>query len=200
MKKTARSDRHKKIAALFLTMLRIGAMTFGGGYAMLALLEHEFVEKKKWMDRTEFLDMAAVAESTPGPIAINAATYIGFRQAGLPGAAAATVAVCIPSFCIIYLISLFFDAFLSLRFVFYAFQGLRMGVVYLIFSVGLRMLGKMEKNVFNVAVVCAVALCLLLFSVFAVRFSTVYIILICGAAGLLADRLRGLRKKGGADV
>ena len=86
----------KKISTLFWTFLKIGAFTFGGGYAMVALLEHEFVEEKQWVSREEFLDMVAIAESTPGPVAVNSATYIGYKIDGTAGAAASTVAVCIP--------------------------------------------------------------------------------------------------------
>ncbi len=103
----------RKEWTLFLTFLKIGAFTFGGGYAMIALLENEFVERKKWIEKDDFLNMVAIAESTPGPVAINSATYIGYKIAGLFGAAAATVAVCIPSFTVIFCISLFFDQFLS---------------------------------------------------------------------------------------
>lgn len=137
----------KKLCTLFLTFLKIGAFTFGGGYAMVALLENEFIAKKKWIDKKEFLDMIAIAESTPGPIAINSATYIGYHIAGVPGAATATLGVCIPSFVIIYLISLFFDQFLSLKFVSCAFRGIQVCVVYLIFSAGVRMLKSLEKTV-----------------------------------------------------
>ena len=86
----------KDYRALFLTMLKIGLFTFGGGYAMIALLENEFVEKKKWLEKDEFLNIAAIAESTPGPIAINAATYIGYKNAGFIGSAIATLGICIP--------------------------------------------------------------------------------------------------------
>ena len=82
----------------FGTFFKIGAFTFGGGYAMVALLEHEFVEEKRWLTREEFLDMVAIAESTPGPVAVNSATYIGYKLAGAAGAAASTLAVCLPSF------------------------------------------------------------------------------------------------------
>ena len=105
----------KKAWTLFLTFLKIGAFTFGGGYAMIALLENEFGIKKKWIKHDEFLDMVAIAESTPGPVAINSATYIGYKIDGISGALASTVAVCIPSFVIIYLISLFFNQFLALK-------------------------------------------------------------------------------------
>ena len=103
----------KKHLSLFLTMLKIGLFTFGGGYAMISLLQNEFVEKKKYMEKDEFLDMVAIAESTPGPIAINAATYIGYKHLGILGSLLATVAICIPSFVIIFAISLFLDTFLQ---------------------------------------------------------------------------------------
>ena len=115
--------RFKELLGLFLTMFKIGLFTFGGGYAMLAILENEFVEKKKWTDKDDFLNMVAIAESTPGPIAINSATYLGYKRAGVLGSAVATLGVVLPSFIIIYTISLFFDAFLSLTFVAYAFKG-----------------------------------------------------------------------------
>jgi len=185
----------KKYWSLFFTMLKIGLFTFGGGYAMIALLEDAFLEKKKYLKREEFLDMVAIAESTPGPIAINAATYIGYKQAGTLGAAMATVGVCIPSFVIIYAISLFFDAFLSLRLVEYAFRGIQVCVVYLIFHAGLKMLKQMKKTAFSVAVVSAVFLCMLVFSLFAVKFSTILYILICGTAGLVIYLLRQLKRK-----
>ena len=108
----------KKTLSLFLAFFKIGAFTFGGGYAMIALLENEFVEKKKWITKNEFLDMVAIAESTPGPVAVNSATYIGYKTAGFKGAAVSTLAVCIPSFAVIFCISLFF----SLQFFLFIFQ------------------------------------------------------------------------------
>lgn len=74
----------KKTLSLFLAFFKIGAFTFGGGYAMIALLENEFVEKKKWITKNEFLDMVAIAESTPGPVAVNSATYIGYKRESTP--------------------------------------------------------------------------------------------------------------------
>ena len=180
-----RSFNVKKYLRLFFTMLKIGLFTFGGGYAMIALLEHEFVEKKKYLEKQEFLDMVAIAESTPGPIAINAATYIGYKQLGFLGALACTVAICIPSVVIIFAISLFFDAFLSLKLVEYAFRGIQVCVVYLIFSAGLKMLKQMKETPLSVTVVVTVVLCMIAFSLLAVKFSTILYILICGCIGLL---------------
>ena len=180
---------------LFLTMLKIGLFTFGGGYAMIALLENEFISKKSWVEKDEFLDMVAIAESTPGPIAINAATYIGYKTFGIRGSLLATVAICIPSFVIIYAISLFFDLFLSLTYVAYAFRGIQVGVIYLILSAGLRMLKSMKKKPFHIFVFSAVTVGMILCSVFAVNFSTIFYILISGTLGVLVYLLGLLRKR-----
>ena len=185
----------KKYISLFLTMLKIGLFTFGGGYAMIALLEHEFVEKKKYLEKQEFLDMVAIAESTPGPIAINAATYIGYKQLGFLGALACTVAICIPSVVIIFAISLFFDAFLSLKLVEYAFRGIQVCVVYLIFQAGLKMLKQMKKTPLSVTIVVTVVLCMIAFSLLAVKFSTILYILICGCIGLVIYLIKQAKHK-----
>ena len=180
---------------LFLTMLKIGLFTFGGGYAMIALFENEFVEKKKWLEKDEFLDVAAIAESTPGPIAINAATYIGYKNAGIIGSIIATLGICIPSFIIIYAISLFFDAFLSLTLVAYAFKGIQICVVYLILTAGLKMLAHMKKNAFNIIIISITLICMVVFSLFAVKFSTIFYIMISGACGVVVYLLGKNRKE-----
>ena len=184
----------KKYLELFLTMLKIGLFTFGGGYAMIALLENEFVEKKKHVEKDEFLDMVAIAESTPGPIAINAATYLGYKRLGFLGSLVATVGVIIPSFLIIFAISLFFDAFLSYTLVAYAFRGIQVCVIYLIFSAGLKMLKQMKKTAFSVVIVSSVGLCMVTLSLFAVKFSTILYILICGCIGLFAYFIKAMKK------
>lgn len=185
----------KKYIHLFFTMLKIGLFTFGGGYAMIAILENEFVEKKKYMEKDEFLDMVAIAESTPGPIAINAATYIGYKHAGVLGSIIATLGMCIPSFIIIYIISLFFDAFLSFTLVQYAFRGIQVCVIYLIFSAGLKMLRQMKKTAFTVGILSAVVLCMILFSLLAIKFSTIFYIVICGFLGLIISFLKQMTNK-----
>ena len=189
MKKT------KEYLSLFLTMLKIGLFTFGGGYAMIALLENEFVAKKKWIEKDEFLDVAAIAESTPGPIAINAATYIGFKNAGIVGSIIATLGICIPSFVIIYAISLFFDAFLSLTLVACAFKGIQICVIYLILSAGLKMLKQMKKTEFNIIIILITLICMVVLSLFAVKFSTIFYILISGAFGVVVYFLGKLKKE-----
>lgn len=180
----------RRMLTLFLTFLKIGAFTFGGGYAMIALLENEFVEKKGWLDRDEFLDMAAIAESTPGPVAVNSATYLGYKIGGVAGAALSTLAVCLPSFVIIYVISLFFDQFLSLKYVAYAFRGIQACVVYLIFSAGLRMIKALDKSVMNKVIVALVMAAMALSSALAVSFSSIFYILICGLIGLAVWGIR----------
>ena len=186
----------KKVTELFVTFLKIGAFTFGGGYAMIALLEHEFVEKKRWITKEEFLDMVAIAESTPGPVAVNSATYLGCKMAGIKGSAAATVAVCLPSFLVIYGISLFFDQFLSLTLVANAFKGIQVCVIYLIFTAGIRMLKNLEKNAFNLAVVVAVTAAMIVLSIMAVSFSSICYILLSGTAGVLLYLLQRAKKDG----
>ena len=180
----------RRMLTLFLTFLKIGAFTFGGGYAMIALLENEFVEKKGWLDRDEFLDMAAIAESTPGPVAVNSATYLGYKIGGVAGAALSTLAVCLPSFVIIYVISLFFDQFLSLKYVACAFRGIQACVVYLIFSAGLRMIKALDKSVMNKVIVALVMAAMALSSALAVSFSSIFYILICGVIGLVVWGIR----------
>ncbi len=184
-----------KLTQLFFTFLKIGAFTFGGGYAMIALLEHEFIEKKKWIDKDEFLNMVAVAESTPGPVAINSATYLGYRVGGAAGAALSTLAVSIPSFVIIYIISLFFDRFLSLTYVACAFKGIQVCVVYLIASAGVKMLRGLEKNALSYAIMAVVLVVMTAFSITAVSFSSIFYILISGAVGWLVYMLGRLGKK-----
>ena len=179
------TGRLKSLWLLFINMLKIGLFTFGGGYAMIHLLENEFVSKKKWIEEDEFMDLVAIAESTPGPIAINCSTYIGYKKEKILGAVLATLGMCIPSFTIIFLISLFFNQFLSIGWVAAAFKGIQVCVVFLILSAGVKMLKKMKKKPFNLIVMSATFLCMVAFGVFAVSFSSIFYILISGFVGLL---------------
>ena len=200
-KSVGNKERKNRLLSLFLTFLKIGAFTFGGGYAMIALLESELVSKKKWIGKEEFLNVAAIAESTPGPMAVNSATYIGYQIAGFWGAALATTAVCIPSFVIIYLISLFFNQFLALEYVGYAFRGIQAGVIYLILSAAWRMLKEVERKALPMLLFIGTAAAMIFLTVFAVDFSSVYYILICGVIGLAAYGVRraaNRQKEGGA--
>lgn len=188
-------SKGKLLLTLFLSMLKIGAFTFGGGYAMISLLQNEFAVKKKWIGEEEFLDLVAIAESTPGPIAINSATYIGYKVAGVAGSACATLGMCLPSFVIIYAISLFFDLFLSFSVVANCFHGIQACVVYLILSAGFRMLKKIKKRPFEICILCLTVACMVAFSLFAVKFSSVFYILISGFLGWLAFSVLGLGKE-----
>ena len=179
------TGRLKSLWLLFINMLKIGLFTFGGGYAMIHLLENEFVSKKKWIEEDEFMDLVAIAESTPGPIAINCSTYIGYKKEKILGAVFATLGMCIPSFTIIFFISLFFNSFLSIGWVASAFKGIQVCVVFLILSAGVKMLKKMKKKPFNLIVMSATFLCMAAFGVFAVSFSSIFYILISGFVGLL---------------
>lgn len=185
----------KSLETLFFTFFKIGLFTFGGGYAMIALLEEELIQRRRWLDKDEFLDMAAIAESTPGPVAINSATYLGYKLAKVPGAATATVAVCLPSFLIIYAISLFFEQFTQLTVIANAFKGIQVCVIYLIFSAGVRMLKALDKSPFATGVLAAVMLVMVGLSLAGVSVSSILLILLSGAAGVAAW-LIGRRKEG----
>lgn len=195
MKHNTPAQEVKSLGTLFFTFFKIGLFTFGGGYAMIALLEEEFIQRRRWLDKDEFLDMTAIAESTPGPVAINSATYLGYKLAKVPGAATATVAVCLPSFLIIYAISLFFEQFTQLTVIANAFKGIQVCVIYLIFSAGVRMLKALDKSPFATGVLAAVMLVMVGLSLAGVSVSSILLILLSGAAGMAAW-LIGRRKEG----
>lgn len=195
MKHNTPAQEAKSLGMLFFTFFKIGLFTFGGGYAMIALLEEEFIQRRKWLDKDEFLDMTAIAESTPGPVAINSATYLGYKLAKVPGAATATVAVCLPSFLIIYAISLFFEQFTQLTVIANAFKGIQVCVIYLIFSAGVQMLKALDKSPFATGVLAAVMLVMVGLSLAGVSVSSILLILLSGAAGVAAW-LIGRRKEG----
>ena len=138
--------------------------------------------------------MAAIAESTPGPVAINSATYLGYKLAGVPGAAAATVAVCLPSFLIIYAISLFFEQFTQLTVIANAFKGTQVCVIYLC-SAGVRMLQALDRSLFSSGVLLSVFLAMTSLSLAGISVSSILLILLSGAAGVAAWLL-GRRKEG----
>ena len=195
MKHNTPAQEVKSLETLFFTFFKIGLFTFGGGYAMIALLEEEFIQRRKWLDKDEFLDMTAIAESTPGPVAINSATYLGYKLAKVPGAATATVAVCLPSFLIIYAISLFFEQFTQLTVIANAFKGIQVCVIYLIFSAGARMLQALDRSLFSSGVLLSVFLAMTSLSLAGISVSSILLILLSGAAGVAAWLL-GRRKEG----
>lgn len=195
MTHNAPAPKSQSLGTLFFTFFKIGLFTFGGGYAMIALLEEEFIQRRRWLDKDEFLDMTAIAESTPGPVAINSATYLGYKLAGVPGAAVSTVAVCLPSFLIIYAISLFFEQFTQLTVIANAFKGIQVCVIYLIFSAGVRMLQALDRSLFSSGVLLSVFLAMTSLSLAGISVSSILLILLSGAAGVAAWLL-GRRKEG----
>lgn len=190
-------NRAKNLISLFGSMFRIGLFTFGGGYAMIHLLENEFISRKGWLDSDEFLDLVAIAESTPGPIAINCATYIGYKKEKIAGALAATFGMCLPSFAIIYLISLFFDQFLEIEWVASAFKGIQVCVIFLILSAGFKMLKKIKKTPFSITVMSLTFVCMIALSLFSFKFSSIVYILIFGLLSLMIYTVRHFKHKGG---
>ena len=180
-------EKLKKLLGLFLTMFKIGLFTFGGGYAMIALLENEFVEKKKLLEHEEFLDMVAIAESTPGPIAINSATYIGYKRCGVLGSLFSTLGVVLPSFIIIFVISLFYDAFIKIKWVGYAFKGINACVAFLILSAGFKMLKKLKRTALNIVLFLVTIGGIITFSLFLpeISFSSIFYILFGGVVGVV---------------
>ena len=146
---TAYGDR---LGQLVLTFLKIGAFTFGGGYAMIPLVQRETVEKYGWITDDDLLDIVAIAESTPGPIAVNSATFVGYRVGGTAGALLASLGVILPSFTVILLVSFLLRRFGELRAVRYAFFGIRAGVLALILHSLCKMLRDSRRDVFSLVV------------------------------------------------
>ncbi len=174
----------KELFKLFFTMFKIGLFTFGGGYAMIAVIEKEIVEKNSWISHEEYMDIIAIAESSPGPIAINTATFVGYKVSKFLGSVFATLGVVLPSFLLIYAISFFYEKFLSLKYVGYAFRGIQACVSFIIISAGLKMLSKLKKNVFNYLMVFITIIVFICLKLFNVNFSTILLILIGGVIGL----------------
>ena len=163
---------------------------------MISIIEHNCVEQKKWISHDDMMTVAVIAESTPGPIAINCATYTGHKIAGLPGALAATLGIVVPSFVIIYLISMFLDNFLELTVIANAFKGIKIAVGILILNAAITMIQKMKKKPLPLTIMicsCAVMLCI---NIFAWNFSSISLILLAAAVSLTVYAVK--RKKGGA--
>ena len=188
------------LLTLFLTFAKIGLFTFGGGYAMLSVIEHTCVAHKQWITPEDLVNVTVIAESTPGPIAINCATFVGYRQKGFPGALAATLGVILPSFVIIFLISLFLDRFLEIAWVADAFTGIRVAVGILIVDVAVRMIRKMPKDALRIAVLAGAFAVTLLINIFSWKISTVILLLSAALVSLSAFLLRRSSGKGGASA
>lgn len=185
---TAHAARSRALT-LFLTFLKIGAFTFGGGYAMLPLIEREIVDKRGWITRDDILEVVAIAESTPGPIAVNAATFVGYRTCGVLGALLATTGVVLPSFVVILAISFVLREFESLRAVQYAFCGIRAGVLALLLKALWSMYRQCPKNAVSYIVMGA-AFVLVAF----LGLDVLPVIIGCAVVGLLTTLYQGRRK------
>ena len=182
----------------FLTFAKIGLFTFGGGYAMIALIENACVEKKQWISHDEMMNITVIAESTPGPIAINCATYVGYRQQGFWGALAATLGIILPSFCIIFAISAFLDRFLEITWIAHAFQGIKIAVGILILDAACKMLKKMQKKAMPRIILLAAFGAMLLINILSVRISSIILMLTAGLVSLILFLVRKPAGKGGA--
>lgn len=186
-----------------MTFMKVGLFTFGGGYAMISLIDSECVEKRKWITSDELMDVTAIAESTPGPIAINCATYVGYKQAGFGGSLISTFGIVFPSFLIMYIVSMFLDHFMEIVLVANAFKGIKVAVGILILDAGIKMFQNMRKQMKTqgkklpfVFALCGF-LAMLIINIFALKFSTIYLILIAGAFGFLCFRKGAPKKQGG---
>ena len=191
----------KLLFELFLTFAKIGLFTFGGGYAMLPLIESTCVQKKKWITHDEMMSITVIAESTPGPIAINCSTFVGYKRAGVIGAVFATVGMVLPSFVIIFAISSFLDNFLEITVIASAFKGIKIAVGFLILDAGINMIKKMKKKAVPVAImICSFAV-MLAINIFSLNISTIAIMLVSAVISLslfavkeIADRKKGEEK------
>jgi len=186
---------------LFLTFAKIGLFTFGGGYAMISVIEDLCVEKRGWITHEDMMNVTVLAESTPGPIAINCATFVGYKMGGFLGAAAATVGVVLPSFALIYAISMFLDNFLEITVIANAFKGIRIAVGILIFRAALNMIKKMEKTPLSVGIAACSGAVMLGTELFAVDLSTTVLMLSAAAVSLAVFLCGYFRNKrgGGAE-
>ena len=175
----------KNYLELFKVFFKIGALTFGGGYAMIPVIEREIIENKKWIDEKMMLDIIAIAESTPGVLAVNCATFTGYKVAGFLGSIMATLGVILPSFFIVLLISLIFPTVIKNEYVSYIFDGIKAGIVVLIFGAGFKLSKAIEKNIFNI-ILFIVALCMALFT----KVNVIYILLACAVVGIVYTLFR----------
>ena len=180
---------------LFLTFAKIGLFTFGGGYAMISLIENDCVEKKKWITHDEMMDVTVIAESTPGPIAINCATYVGYKKGRLPGAIIATLGMVLPSFIIIFLISKFFDRFIEITWAANAFRGIKIAVGILIVDAAVKMLINMKKKPMPIIMVVCSAVAMILISIFSVNISSMVLMLVAAFIGIVVFIIGSHTKK-----
>ena len=182
------------LSELFLEFAKIGLFTFGGGYAMLSFIEDTCVEEKGWITHDEMMDITVIAQSTPGPIAINCATYVGYKERGVAGAVAATVGMVLPSFFVILLISAFLDNFLEIAWVAHAFMGIKIAVGILIIDAAIKMMKKMPKDPVSLIILGCAFFAMLAADVFAMRISSITMMLV---AGVISLAIFAIKQSGG---
>lgn len=182
---------------LFLIFAKIGLFTFGGGYAMISLIENNCVEKKKWITHDEMMNITVIAESTPGPIAINCATYVGYKKAGIIGAIISTLGIVLPSFAVIYLISMFLDNFLEITIIGNAFKGIKIAVGFLILDAAITMIKKMPKKILPKTFMVCSFVTMLIINIFSLDFSSIVLMLIAGVISLVIFMVKGTPKTDG---
>ena len=186
------------LSSLFLAFTKIGLFTFGGGYAMISMIEHHCVEQKRWITHDEMMNVTVIAESTPGPIAINCATFVGYKQAGFVGALVATLGIVLPSFAVIYLISMFLDNFLELTIIGHAFKGIKIAVGILILDAAVTMIKKMPKKALPKGIMFSSFTVMLMIDFFSWNFSSICLMLIAAAVSLAIFIVKGTsEQKGG---
>lgn len=185
------------LAELFLTFAKIGFFTFGGGYAMIPMIENSFVENKKWITHDEMMNVTVIAESTPGPIAINCATFVGYKKAGFLGAVIATLGIVVPSFAVIYLISMCLDSFLEITFIANAFKGIKIAVGILILDAGITMVKKMHKKVLPGVIMVCSFIAMFAINIFTWNFSSISLMLIATVISLAIFIVKGAPEQKG---
>lgn len=184
----------KKAILLFCAFFKIGAFTFGGGYAMIPLIQHEVTVKNKWITDDDVLSIVAISESTPGPIAVNSATFVGYRVCGVLGSIAATLGVVVPSFLIMLCVFFVLDRFQDLKPVQYAFMGIRSCVLALVMKALLSMYKKCEKNWVSYTVIAFSVITSVIVTKF-IPINTFYIIISSAIFGLITYSVLRRRAK-----
>ena len=185
-----------RLLILFLTFMKVGALTFGGGYAMIPIIQDEVARKKKWITESEIIDIIAIAESTPGPIAINTATYVGNKVAGIFGGIIATLGLAIPSFVIIFVISFFYKDFMKIQAIQAIFKGLKVGVIILLFTALIKLSKGFKLTIFSACLFVIGTAIMVIANVLPTNFNYWSLTLIlfgalCGLLGVLLSSKKG---------
>jgi len=178
-------NKIKTLLQLFIDYFKVGLFTFGGGLSMIPLIEKTFVDKRKYITNDELLDIVSIAEATPGVIAVNCATYIGYKIQGFIGSLVATIGVTLPSFLVILLISYFYDSFIQIEVIKYLINGLTVGVTFLLFKAGAKIYKSYNKNWLGYVLIVLSFISLLVIKILNINISTILFILSGGLIYLI---------------